>query len=126
MIVDSNVIIYSIQDDYEELQDYLLGQADLIHASAITKVEVIGFHKLNNSEKQEFEQFFAAITTLPITEAIIAEAIRLRQQRRGSVGDSIIAANALLYNLPVLTNNVADFADIDGLQVIVLADVLNA
>lgn len=126
MIVDSNVIIYSIQDGYEQLQAYLLDQVDQVHASAITKIEVIGFYKLSNSEKEEFDQFFGAITTLPITEAIIAEAIRLRQQRRRSLGDSIIAATALLHNLPVLTNNVADFADIDGLQVIALADILNA
>lgn len=56
----------------------------------------------------------------------IAEAIRLRQQRRRSLGDSIIAATALLHNSPVLTNNVLDFADVDGLQVITLADVLSA
>jgi predicted nucleic acid-binding protein len=63
---------------------------------------------------------------LPISNSVIDKAIRLRQQRRRSLGDSIIAATALLYNLPVLTNNVADFSTIDGLRVISLADVMNA
>ena len=40
---------------------------------------------------------------------VITEAIRLRQQRKRSLSDSIITATALLYNLPVLTSNVADF-----------------
>ena len=124
MIVDSNVIIYSIEPGYESLQEYLLNQVNLIHVSAITKVEVIGFHKLNENEKQQFVEFFDNIITLPITNNIITEAIRLRQQHRRSLGDSIIAATALLHNLPVLTNNIDDFSDIEGLQVIALADVL--
>ncbi|GAB2557638.1 type II toxin-antitoxin system VapC family toxin [Spirosoma areae] len=126
MIVDSNVIIYSIQPGYESIQDYLLERVDQVYASAITKLEVVGFHKLNDSEKQQFELFFATITTLPIDEAIIHEAIRLRQQRKRSLGDSIIAATGLLYNQPVLTNNAGDFSDIGGLQVIALADILHS
>ena len=66
------------------------------------------------------------MSILPIDEAVIAEAIRLRQQRKRSLGDSIIAATGLLCNLPVLTNNFADFSDIDGLRVIALADIVNA
>ncbi len=124
MIVDSNIIIYSIQLGYESLQNYLLIRVDEVHASAITKIEVIGFHKLDVSEKQQFETFFKTITTLPISDQIITEAIRLRQQRKRSLGDSIIAATAVLHNLPVLTNNTDDFSDIDGLQVIALADIL--
>lgn len=94
--------------------------------SLITKAEVLGYHKITPADETDFMTFFASVSVLPITEAIIAEAIRLRQQRKRSIGDSIIAATALLYNLPVLTNNVTDFADIDGLQVIVLANVLSA
>ncbi len=126
MIVDSNVIIYSIQAEYESVQNYLLSRIDKVHASAITKIEVVGFHKLDTAEKQQFELFFTAIITLPISDQIIAEAIRLRQQRKRSLGDSIIAATALLHKLPVLTNNTGDFSDIDGLQVIALADVLRS
>jgi hypothetical protein len=125
MIVDSNVIIYSIQPGYESLQDYLLSRADGLYASAIAKLEVVGFYRLNDTEKQQFEEFFGDITVFPVTDQVITEAIRLRQQRKRSLADSIIAATGLLYNQPVLTNNVADFADIDGLQIISLASVLH-
>lgn len=94
--------------------------------SLITKVEVLGYHKITPAEEADFNDFFVRVPVLPITEAVIAEAIRLRQQRKRSLGDSIIAATALLYNLPVLTNNVGDFSDIDGLRVIALADILSA
>jgi predicted nucleic acid-binding protein len=68
--------------------------------------------------------FFNSITTLSITDEVIAEAIRLRQQRKRSLGDSVIAATALLYNQPVLTHNTGDFTDIPGLEVISMASVL--
>ncbi|GAB3794558.1 hypothetical protein GCM10028819_08630 [Spirosoma humi] len=124
MIVDSNVIIYSIQPDYESLQNYLLSKVDQLCASAITKLEVVGFSKLNHVEKWQLEEFFNNISTLPITDQVITEAIRLRQQRKRSLGDSIIAATALLYNQPILTNNTADFEDIAGLQIISLESII--
>lgn len=124
MIVDSNVIIYSIQPDYESLQDYLLSRVDQLYASAITKLEVVGFSKLNHVERWQLEEFFNNITPLFISDKVISEATRLRQQRKRSLGDSIIAATALLYDRPILTNNTADFEDIAGLQIISLASVL--
>ena len=47
MILDSNVIIYSIQPIYFNLQDYLLNRVGSLYASEITKLEVIGFHSLS-------------------------------------------------------------------------------
>ncbi|GAB2540292.1 PIN domain-containing protein [Spirosoma aerophilum] len=47
---------------------------------------------------------------LPITNTIIKSAIRLRQQPKRSLGDLIIAAKGLLYNLPILINNLPDFS----------------
>jgi toxin FitB len=125
MIVDSNIIIYSAKPEYIQLARYLQLNQDVVRVSLISTLEVLGFSNLSLKDKLTFEGYFGSVKVLPITETIIAEAIRLRQQRRRSLGDSIIAATALLYNLPVLTNNVGDFTDIDGLQVIALADVVN-
>jgi toxin FitB len=124
MILDSNIIIYSIKREYEPLASYLRTNVEILHVSAISMVEVLGFHRLNQQEKQDFEIFFRLITVLDMSAEIVLEAIRLRQQRKRSLGDSIIAATALLHNLPVLTNNTTDFADIAGLTVIPLASVL--
>lgn len=126
MILDSNVLIYFVEPAYQTLRAYLAGQPAQLYVSSITKLEVLGFHKLQPNHKIELERLLAATLLLPISDRVISEAIRFRQQRKRSLGDSIIAATALLYNLPVLTNNVADFADVDGVQVMALADILNA
>ena len=124
MILDSNVLIYAVEPQYVNLRTYLTEQDELPFISIITKLEVLGFHKLRPEHKIDLERLFAISFVLPINETIIAEAIRLRQQRKRSLADSIIAATGLIHNQPILTNNVADFADIDGLQVIALADIL--
>ncbi|GAB4025731.1 type II toxin-antitoxin system VapC family toxin [Spirosoma gilvum] len=125
MILDSNILIYSVEPGYDTLRTYLAQNVEIPFVSQITKLEVLGFHRLQLRHKIELELFFANTFILPITNEIITEAIRLRQQRKRSLADSIIAATGLLYNQPVLTNNVADFSDIDGLQIISLSDVLN-
>ena len=126
MILDSNIIIYSAKPEYLQLARYLQTNQDTVRISLISTLEVLGFSHLSLKDKLTFEGYFASVKVFPITEIVIAEAIRLRQQRKRSLGDSIVAATALLYDLPLLTNNMADFADINGLQVIALADVLSA
>lgn len=126
MILDSMVLIYATEPGYVKLRTYLAGQREQPFVSLITELEVLGFHKLKPDDEVKLKRLIATSAILPIDETIITEAIRLRQQRKRSLGDSIIAATALLYNLPVLTNNVSDFSDIDGLQIIALADILTA
>lgn len=126
MILDSNIIIDANEPENQTLRLYLDARRSDLQASLISKLEVLGFPRITPLDKQDLTSFMNAMSILPIGEVVITEAIRLRQQRKRSLGDSIIAATGLLYNLPVLTNNVADFGDIDGLQVIALADVLNA
>lgn len=126
MILDSNIIIYSAKPEYVQLARYLQANQDMVQVSLISILEVLGFSRLSPKDKRTFEGYLGSVKIFSVDEAVIAEAIRLRQQRKRSLADSIIAATALLYNLPVLTNNVSDFSDIAGLRVIALADILNA
>lgn len=124
MILDSNILIYVVDPAYERLRDYIDKQERQLHVSLISKLEVLGYHRLKLVDKIEIEQLLTTALLLPITNSIVTEAIRLRQQRKRSLGDSIIAATGVLYKLPILTNNTADFDDIPGLEVISLASVL--
>lgn len=126
MILDSNIIIYSIRPDYVLLARYLQDNEQKVHVSLISHLEVLGYQAILPSDEIKLKAYLNSAKLLPLNRQIITEAIRLRQQRKRSLADSIIAATGLLYDQPVLTNNVADFADIDGLRVIAMADILNA
>jgi toxin FitB len=86
--------------------------------SMISRVEVLGYHRLTETQKEYFEKFFKITPLLPVTEEIILKAIALRQQKKMSLGDALIAATALVHDLTLVTHNVKDFEWIDDLSVL--------
>jgi predicted nucleic acid-binding protein len=121
MLIDSNIIIYAMQPEYVELRQLIADHVPAV--SAVSYVEVLGYSELSTEEQTLLRQFFAASKMLPIDQDVLDEAVRLRQQRKMSLGDALIAATALVHQLPLITHNVADFAWVDGL---ILIDPLEA
>ncbi|MFZ2727115.1 MAG: type II toxin-antitoxin system VapC family toxin [Methylococcaceae bacterium] len=116
ILLDSNILIYSSQNNFVYLKPLVLNTKNCV--SHISKLEVLGFPRLEAIEKQYFENVFKILTIMPINEAVINKAIELRQQFKMKSNDSIIAATGLLYNSEIYTRNVDDFKKITGLQVI--------
>lgn len=58
------------------------------------------------------------ITVFPVSQTVIENAVTLRQQRKMSLGDAIIAATALEYRQTLVTRNVKDFEWVEGLKVV--------
>ena len=116
MLLDSNIIIYASQAEYSTLREFVAMESPLV--SAISYVEVLGYHRLTISEQTYFNNFFQAATILPLSDAIIEQAIKLRQLRKISLGDALIAATALVHGLKVITRNQKDFDWIPNLPVI--------
>jgi len=116
MILDSNIVIYSTKSEFSYLLEFL--KKHPLHVSAISTIEVLGHHALKADEKILFETFFKNTRVLPISELIVARAIELRQKRKLSLGDSLVAATALCHALPIATRNVGDFNWVAGLTVI--------
>lgn len=55
---------------------------------------------------------------MAINDAIIEQAISLRQARKMSVGDTLITPTALVNDFDRYTNNTADFVHIPSLAVV--------
>jgi predicted nucleic acid-binding protein len=102
-----------------------LSNEDRISVSIISKIEVLGFHKLTDLEKENLHLFFEAISTIRLNDEIVDEAIKLRQSKKMSLGDAIIAATALHKNIALLTNNITDFKHIEDLELIALDDIID-
>jgi predicted nucleic acid-binding protein len=49
---------------------------------------------------------------------VLKQAVALRQQRKMSLGDSIISATALLNDLTLITANTADFRWIENIKLL--------
>ena len=115
-LLDSNIIIYAAQTEHIQLRHFISEHSPRV--SAISYVEVLGYHQLGDQQRQYFERFFQAARVLPISQAVLDQAVTLRQQRRMTLGDAIIAGTALVHGLTLVTHNTADFTWIGGLSLL--------
>ena len=67
MILDSNLIIYAAKPEYPGLRRLIASRSPAV--SAVSMVEVLGYHSLSEDDRQHFEKFFAAARVLPISDA---------------------------------------------------------
>jgi len=116
MLLDSNIIIYAAKPAYSELRQFIEKHAPAV--SAVSYVEVLGYHRLTQDERRYFEMFFAAASVLPISEAVLNHAVTLRQTRKMSLADALQAGTALAHRLTLVTRNTKDFEWIQGISLL--------
>ena len=116
MLLDSNLIIYATQPAHVALRDFTASNAPAV--SAVSYVEVLGYHRLSDDVRHIFERFFASSEILQIIPPILDGAVALRQQKRISLGDALIAATAVQHGRTLLTHNMDDFRWVPGLQLL--------
>lgn len=116
MLLDSNTIIYAIKPEFAKLRTFIAKNNPAI--SAISYIEVLGYHKLTVMDERDFVEFFNTAKIIPISQLIIDQAVLLRKRRKMSVGDSIISATAMVNNLILVTANTVDFQWIENLTLI--------
>jgi predicted nucleic acid-binding protein len=119
-LIDSNVIIDYLgarlpkngSDFVEDLfnTDFFI--------SIVVKIEILGFQDL--PEKiQGTEDFINTASVFPLTDDVTDKTILLRRKyRKIKLGDSIIAATALINKLILITRNVSDFKMIENLELL--------
>lgn len=93
ILLDSNIVIYSAQPSFAYLRH--LVSDPLNAASAFTMLEVLGYPALASVDKVYFETTFKILQVFPINQPVLNQAIKLRQIKKMTPGDAIIAATAL-------------------------------
>ncbi len=112
-LLDSNIIIYASKPGHEFLQA-LIGLSDIC-VSSVSYVEVLGYHLLTPRETEQLEKFFANTLLLPLSSTVLDKAVQLRRERKLNLGDSLVAATALVYGCTLVTRNTDDFKMISDL-----------
>ncbi|WP_341527005.1 type II toxin-antitoxin system VapC family toxin [Nostoc sp. UHCC 0302] len=123
MLLDSNIIIYSAQPKHVKLRELIAEYVPAV--SALSYLEVLGYHSLTEQQRQYFEEFFQVAQVLPISQDVLNQAVILRQKKRMTLGDAIIAGTALVYGLTLITRNADDFRWITQLRMLHLAIFVN-
>lgn len=115
-LFDSNILIYYLNGAYTPEQKRQIDEwADRgAFITIITRTEVLGF-PMSDERRAEAEEYVVSFSELPLTDAIVGQAIRIRQIRWMGLPDAVIAATALHHGLPLATRNEHDFRAIPGL-----------
>ncbi len=116
MLLDSNIIIYAARPELGSLRTFIREHSPAV--SIISRVEVLGFHFLKEEEREALEQFFQAANVLALTDDCVEWATKLRQRRKITLGDALIAGSAIAFGRTLVTRNVDDFIWIPELKIV--------
>jgi toxin FitB len=116
VLLDSNIIIYAAQPQQAALRQFIETHTPAV--SVISYIEVIGYHKLTEGDRQLLERFFQTAERLALSETVVRWAINLRQRRKMSLGDSIVAGTAIAYGRTLVTHNTDDFRWIEEIKLL--------
>lgn len=115
-LLDSNIIIYASKPNNEVLREFI--KQNVPSVSFVSVIEVLGFNFINAQERKYLEEFFNNADVHLISMEIIKRATSLRQIKKISLADSIVAATALEKNFTLVTRNTKDFDWIQGIQLL--------
>lgn len=115
ILADSNLIIYAASGKFPELIEWFAENKPVV--SAVSLVEVLGYHKLKADEKEVLENLFTELGVIYPSAEVFRKAVELRQQRSISLGDALVAATAIHHNFALATHNLSDFDWVDDLHV---------
>jgi predicted nucleic acid-binding protein len=111
MLLDSNILIYGASGRASRA-----GCDPGSHRLGCGERDADRNARLSEVEQRWLETAFDRMMVLALDDAVAAQAIALRRERRIGLADSIIAATALHHDLVLVTRNTDDFKDVPGLK----------
>jgi len=119
-ILDTNAVIYYLNASLPlagmEMLSAIVDKESIV--SVITKMETLGFNFKSIEEQNTMEFFIYGSIVLDISNDIVSKTIAIRKSKKIGLPDAIIAATAILYGLVLVTHNISEFNNIQGLNVV--------
>ena len=109
-LIDSNILIYAARPEFLHIKEMI--EKENVAVSEISRLEVMGYHRITEEQKDFFKAIFLLVQLIPVDEQIIDKAIIIRQTKNVKIGDAIIAATAVLNSYELVTRNTGDFSHI--------------
>ena len=121
VIFDTNIIIELYRGNLAVKEGVQLIKSDVFYISSITVAEFMVGAK-NKNDLKRIEKDLAKYTAIPINAEITDVFVELFRtytlSHRPGIADTLIAATALYYHLPLYTLNKKDFQFIPGIDLV--------
>lgn len=116
-LVDTNTIIDYLENKLPEKSNKLIDNI-IIQFSVISRIELLVWKKVTEDQVKILNEFINSSTVFDLNESIILKSIEIRRNYRLKLPDAIIAATAVVNNLPLLTRNTSDFEKVAEIKCI--------
>jgi len=120
-IWDTNTVIYYLQQQFppsaEKFMDNLVNEARPV-ISAITEIELLCWKSATEKDLEVLNNFIDDALVIELEQPIKYKTADIRKKHKIKLPDAIIAATALVYELTLVSRNISDFKNIEGLQLI--------
>ncbi len=110
-LVDSNIIIYHLNDE-KIATDFLYNNFFKCAISQLTFIEVLSFN-YDEEERLRIQSILESFYILDTTTNISLQAIKNRAIKKIKIADNIIASTAQVNDLTLVTRNTKDFNSIN-------------
>jgi predicted nucleic acid-binding protein len=123
-LIDTNAVIDFLNNKLPISGLNFLGDVidDIPNLSVISKIEILGFNT-TDEHYSLLTNFINDSNVYDLSDEIVVHTIELRKKSKIKLPDAIVAATALIYNYALITRNISDFKNIEGLNVINLYDL---
>lgn len=112
-LADTNFLIFTSDKNpiVEPFLDFNIG------ISFVSEMELLGVFSISKIQKSKMEAIINECFLLEFTSEIKTKAILIKQKYKLKLPDAIIAATAIVYNLPFITTD-ADFKTVKELNLV--------
>ncbi len=120
-LLDTNILIDAFAgrpDVVHLLKELRAPELEWVGYSAITRLEILGFAGLNETDENGLRQLLAEFEEAQITSPVIERAIQIRKSIRIKIPDALLAATALVHQAKMVTRNTVDLRNIEGLAIV--------
>lgn len=100
ILLDTNIALYFLGGDATLAT--VLDQKE-VFISVISEMEMLGYPNITQTEISTIKQFFQDCTIIELTITIKEKAIDLKQIYNIKLPDAIIAASAIILNIPLIS-----------------------
>lgn len=118
---DTNAVIYYLKQEYtpsaEQFVDDILKTSQPAF-SVITEIELLSWKAATKKDLAITKEFISLSKVIDLENPIKEQTAAIRINHNLKLPDAIIAATALEYNLTLLTRNLKDFREINGLTIV--------
>ncbi len=118
---DTNTVIYYLQQQFspsaEKFMDKLVNEARPV-ISSITEIELLCWKTATEKDLEVLHNFIDDALVIELEQPIKYKTADIRKKHKIKLPDAIIAATALVYELTLVSRNISDFKNIEGLQLI--------